>query len=218
MSKNPQLYFIAGPNGAGKSTFSGALSGPDAIIFDVDKVVARLETRTPKMSKKQIYDEATQEFFNQATGAVRLKSDFTLETNFRDEALVDIAMQFKGFGYDTNLIYLTLPNIKQSVRRVDQRVKAGGHYVDLKNITQNFELGLDHLEKFAGKFDRLEILETADENLETKTLLIVHYQTIKFINEDLPESLTETINRIADQFRPGSDLDLDLSPNRPLRR
>lgn len=43
MSNNPQFLIIAGPNGAGKSTFSNKLSEPGAVIFDVDKVIARIE-------------------------------------------------------------------------------------------------------------------------------------------------------------------------------
>lgn len=66
MSNNPLLLFVAGPNGAGKSTYSKDLSEPGAIIFDVDKVIARIEAQSPGMSKKQVYDAATQEFFEQA--------------------------------------------------------------------------------------------------------------------------------------------------------
>src|ERR1700743_2826586 len=122
MATNPQLLYVAGPNGAGKSTFSKDLSEPGAIIFDVDKVIARIEARSPDMPKKQVYDTATQEFFNQANEAVRLKQHFTLETNFRDEGLVDIADQFKQFGYTTNMIYLTLESVEESISRVKERV------------------------------------------------------------------------------------------------
>jgi predicted ABC-type ATPase len=91
MSNNPQLLYVSGPNGAGKSTFSKELSNPGAIIFDVDKVIARIEAQSPSMPKKKVYEDATQEFFNQANEAIKRKQHFTLETNFRDKELVDIA-------------------------------------------------------------------------------------------------------------------------------
>jgi predicted ABC-type ATPase len=134
MSNNPQLLFVAGPNGAGKSTYSKDLSEPGAIIFDVDKVIARTEAQSPDMPKKQVYDAATQEFFKQANEAVRHKQHFTLETNFRDKELVDIADEFKRYGYTANMVYLTLENIDQSTSRVNERVLDGGHFVDHKNI------------------------------------------------------------------------------------
>jgi predicted ABC-type ATPase len=127
MSDNPQLLFVAGPNGAGKSTFSKDLSEPDAVIFDVDKVIARIEAQSPDMPKKQVYEEATEDFFKQATAAVNDKRHFTLETNFRDDNLADIVAEFKRHGYTTNMIYLTLKNINQSIYRVNQRVENGGH-------------------------------------------------------------------------------------------
>ena len=119
MPINPQLLFVAGPNGAGKSTFSKKFSEPGAVIFDVDKVIARIEAQSPDMPKKRIYQEATNEFIKQATDAVNRKQHFTLETNFRDESLLDIVAEFKRHNYTTNLVYLTLKNIKESVSRVN---------------------------------------------------------------------------------------------------
>ena len=148
MSNNPQLLYIAGPNGAGKSTFSKDLSEPGAIIFDVDIVIARIEAQSPDMPKKQVYDTATQEFFNKANEAVRLKQHFTLETNFRDKGLMDIAAQFKQYGYTTNMVYLTLESIEESISRVNERVLDGGHFVDHKNILLNYNEGLQYLERF----------------------------------------------------------------------
>src|SRR5476651_1567041 len=149
MSNNPQLLFVAGPNGAGKSTFSKLLSEPDAIIFDVDKVIARIQAQSPELTKKQVYQASTDEFFSLAEKAAKTKHHFTLETNFRDENLLDIVSEFKRFGFNTNMIYLTLENIDYSIDRVQQRVDNGGHYVDEKNIQQNFDQGLEFLERFA---------------------------------------------------------------------
>lgn len=61
MSNNPQLLYVAGPNGAGKSTFSKDLSEPGAIIFDVDKVIARIEAQSPVMpsiARQILYDRS----------------------------------------------------------------------------------------------------------------------------------------------------------------
>jgi len=40
------------------------LSEPDAAIFDVDKVIARIEAQSPDMPKKQVYDKATEIFLS----------------------------------------------------------------------------------------------------------------------------------------------------------
>jgi predicted ABC-type ATPase len=200
MSNNPQLLYVAGPNGAGKSTFSKDLSEPGAIIFDVDKVIARIEAQSPDMPKKQVYDTATQEFFNQANEAVRLQQHFTLETNFRDKELVDIAAQFKEYGYTTNMVYLTLESIEESISRVKERVLDGGHFVDHKNILLNYHEGLQYLERFADSFDKLAIINSSKDPGKFKSLLKIENQQLVYVADDLPVGVEQTIINIADRY------------------
>lgn len=202
MSNNPQLLFVAGPNGAGKSTFSKLLSEPDAVIFDVDKVIARIEAQSPDMPKTQIYQAATDEFFNQINAAIRKRQHFTLETNFRDHQLVDIAAEFKRFGYVTNLIYLMLDSIEQSAYRVSQRVKQGGHYVDQENITKNYNQGLQYLVHFADRFDNLEIVDASGTFGQLRSLLSIQQNRLVFLTNDPPKWIKRELNKIAARFRP----------------
>lgn len=201
MSGTPQLLFVAGPNGAGKSTFSKAFSNPGAIIFDVDIVSFRIEAKSPGMPKKQVYQVATQEFFNQATDAVRRRQDFTLETSFRDEPLLDIVARFKQFGYTTNMIYLALENIEKSATRVKERVLNGGHYVDQENILLNYRDGLQHLERFADHFDNLEIYNASKNIGELESLLKVENKQLVHLNNELPIDIAQVIISIADRYR-----------------
>jgi predicted ABC-type ATPase len=204
MSNNPQLLYVAGPNGAGKSTFSKDLSKPGAIIFDVDKVIARIEAQSPGMPKKKVYDIATQEFFDQANEAIKQKQHFTLETNFRDHELVNIADQFKRYGYTTNMFYLTLESIEQSMSRVNKRVLNGGHFVDNKNIMLNYEEGLLYLERFADRFDKLEIIHGSKEPGKFRSLLNIENQQLIYLSADLPVGLQQTVINIADLYRNNS--------------
>ncbi len=201
MSDNPQLLFVAGPNGAGKSTFSKELSPLGAVIFDVNKVIARIVAQSPYMPNKEVYDIATQEFFNQANKAVRLKQHFTLETNFRDKELVDITDQFKRFGYTTNMVYLTLDSIEQSTYRVNQRVLNGGHFVDRKNILLNYHEGLQYLERFADRFDNVEIVDGSKDFGEFRSLLSIKQQELIYLSTNLPASVEQTVINIANRYR-----------------
>jgi predicted ABC-type ATPase len=218
-NENPQLLYIAGPNGAGKSTFSKDLSNPGAIIFDVDKVIARIEAQSPGMPKKKVYDTATQEFFNQANAAVKQKQHFTLETNFRDKELIDIVAQFKRRGYTTNMIYLTLDSIEQSIYRVNKRVLNGGHFVDHKNIQLNYDEGLLYLERYAASFDNLEIVDSSKDFSEFRSLLSIKQQELIFLSTNLPASVEQTIINIADRYRNNSrDKDNDEEQGWDYRR
>jgi len=219
MSNNPQLLYVAGPNGAGKSTFSKELSAPGAIIFDADKVIARIEALSPGMPKKKVYDTATMEFFNQAKEAIRLKQHFTLETNFRDAELMDIAQEFKRHGYTTNMVYLTLDSIEQSIYRVNKRVLNGGHFVDHKNIQLNYDEGLLYLERYAASFDNLEIVDSSKDFSEFRSLLSIKQQELIFLSTNLPASVEQTIINIADRYRNNSrDKDNDEEQGWDYRR
>ncbi|WP_454803743.1 zeta toxin family protein [Mucilaginibacter phyllosphaerae] len=217
MSNNPQLLFVAGPNGAGKSTFSKDLSEIGAIIFDVDKVIAHIEAQKPDIIKKHAYQEATKEFFIQAAKAIEKRQHFTLETNFRDDNLMDIVAEFKRFGYQTNMIYLTLESIRHSIDRVNERVANGGHYVDQNNIEQNFDLGLQYLQKFAEQFDNLEIIDASGTDWQLRSLLSIQNRKLTHISDNVPERLTQTVNVIVDRFTPPPPKQ-ELRPYRGPRR
>jgi len=201
MPDHPHLLFVAGPNGSGKSTFSKALSQPGAVIFDVDKIITIIEQRFPTMSKKQVYQEATQEFYDQASTAVDKRQHFTLETNFRDEPLVDIVANFKRNGYTTNMVYLTLDSIELSASRVTERVSNGGHYVDLKNIQLNYKIGLQYLEHFGDAFDNLDIVDASKDPKTLRSLLKIENQKLVYLSNSLPHNVEQTIINIADRYQ-----------------
>jgi predicted ABC-type ATPase len=217
MSNHPQLLFVAGPNGAGKSTFSKELSEPGAVVFDVDKVVARIEAQSSHKPKKEVYEDATKEFFEQAIAAITDRRHFTLETNFRDKNLLKIVAEFKRYGYTTNMIYLTLENIEQSIDRVNERVSSGGHYVDHETIKQNYDLGLQFLERYAESFDNLEIIDASGSTWQLRSLLSIQNRNLKHVSERVNERVAKTVNAIAEKFNPPPP-EQDLRPYRGPRR
>lgn len=200
MENHPQLLLVAGPNGAGKSTFSKVLSEPGAVIFDVDKVIAVIEAQDPGMPKKRVYEAATQEFFNQANAAISKRQHFTLETNFRDEHVLNVVAEFKRFGYTVNMIYLTLKSFRQSTDRVSERVLDGGHFVDAKNVQENYELGLQYLERYADRFFNLDIVDATQAGMQLRSLLRIQDGRQTYISKNIPENLKEVINSVSLKF------------------
>jgi predicted ABC-type ATPase len=175
--------------------------------------------QSPGMPKKQVYDTATQEFFNQANEAVRLKQHFTLETNFRDKELVDIAAKFKQYGYTTNMVYLTLESVEESISRVKERVLDGGHFVDHKNILLNYNEGLQYLERFAGSFDKLAIINSSKDLGKFKSLLNIENKQLVYLSDDLPAGVRPIVINIANRYNSrGLNDDENRGPTRGRRR
>jgi predicted ABC-type ATPase len=184
----PDYTLIAGPNGAGKSTYSEILSPSDTLIFDADKVKAIREKQYPDVPIESIEMMIDSAYWDAEDNAIQEKKDLTVETNLRDDFLINRAHFFKSKGYTTNLIYLLLPDIETSTDRVSLRTAQKGHFIDAESIKYNFEHGLVMLKTHFNKFDNLKILESSlNQNLSfPQTLLTLKNNNIYFINSNAP--------------------------------
>jgi len=157
----PQLYVFAGGNGAGKSTLSEAFVPPGTTVFDGDKEIALLKIQFPETDSSNIYNAVNGHIFdNLKEKAINAQSDFGFETNFRVKDVMDTVNQFKQAGYETRLIFFGLDSLQASIDRVNLRVKNGGHFVDINNITINYKNGLENLAKYYKNFDSALLLDT----------------------------------------------------------
>ena len=184
----PDYTIIAGPNGAGKSTFSNILSSEGAIIFDADKVKAIREKQYPDVPGQSIEMMIDSAYWEAEEIALDGKKDLTVETNLRNDFLVDRAAYFRDKGYTTNLIYMLLPDIETSTERVNIRVAENGHFIDAESIKYNFEQGLINLNKYFSKFSNLKIVTSSlkDNVYILKTLLTIKNNHISFIEPNAP--------------------------------
>src|ERR1700761_4440813 len=101
----PEYTVIAGPNGAGKSTLSAVLSKDNAIIFDADKVKAEKEKLYPDVPSESIAMMITSAYWDTEDTTTEKNLDLTVETNLRDDFLINRLEFFKRRGYTTTLIY-----------------------------------------------------------------------------------------------------------------
>ena len=200
-SENPQLLIVGGPNGAGKSTYSGGLSAIGAFVFDADIITARMKVRFPDVTNESIYYAVQAAFLDNVEEAIDKKQHFTIETNFRDNELMNTIALFKQKGYDTSMIFLLLNNVELSIERVKQRISTGGHFVDEGSIRYNFEEGLKNLEYFAGRFDNLDIIDSSADHGQVRLLLSLKQQQLVYLSDDLPISVQQMVTKIAGRFR-----------------
>jgi predicted ABC-type ATPase len=171
-----------------------------AFVFDADIITARVAARLPPdVPVESIYFAVQSVFLDFVEEAIKEKQHFTIETNFRDNQLMDTIARFKQNGYDTNMIYLTLNDAEQSIDRVKQRVSTGGHFVDEASIRYNFEEGLKNLEYFSDRFDNLEIIEVSKRPGQLRTLLKIKEQQLVYLSDDLPAGVEQTIINITDR-------------------
>lgn len=220
LSDYPQLLILAGPNGAGKSTFSKDLSHPGAFIFDADKEIARFEAQFPGLPFESIAYAVDQYFLDKVDEALKNRTDFTIETNFRDTGLImDTVSRFKGQGYTVGLVYIGLSSVELSMERVAARVKMGGHAVDTASILYNYEQGLKNLAYFAGRFYNVELIDASEGSYRLKSLLSVQDSRLVYLEKDRPVWAESAISAIQKHFtRQSPSRDDDNSYRRGPRR
>lgn len=183
----PDFTVIAGPNGAGKSSFSQLLSELGAFIFDADKVKAIKENQYPDVPVESIEMMITSAYWEAEDNAIKQNQSLTVESNLRNDFLINRLNRFKDKGYKVNLIFMLLPDVETSYERVDLRVYQRGHFVDIESIKYNFEYGLKMLKQHFGKFDLLQLFDSSLSEKVTlpRTLLILKNNNISFIDPTL---------------------------------
>ena len=140
----PSLYIIAGPNGAGKTTFVRDFLKLDFEVLDflnADEIARGLSPLAPERAQfdaGRIMLERVRRFIGE-------KRDFGMETTLSGRTYRNIFRQARESGYSIHLDFLVLPDIEDSIRRVADRVEAGGHNVPEPDLRRRFRLGLQNL-------------------------------------------------------------------------
>lgn len=139
-----RLYIIAGPNGAGKTTASYTIL-PE--IFDCKEFVNADEIARG-ISPFNYNDPAIQ------AGKIMLlrinelldkRKTFAFETTLSTKSYINFIRKAKKSGYEVILIFLWLNSHDLAIKRVETRVKEGGHDIPLNIIVRRYDSGLKNL-------------------------------------------------------------------------
>ena len=143
---------VAGVNGVGKSTYIARLSeNPNTLgyIIDPDQLAVKYGNIIAGGRK------ALQEI----DSCIRDGISFTEETTLSGKHIADTILKAKSSGYAVNMIYIALNSAEESISRVAERVRKGGHYIPDDIIRRRFNTRFDALQRvlhscdYAGFYD-----------------------------------------------------------------
>lgn len=123
---------IGGVNGVGKSSFTGVLKSTSTelgIIVDVDLLTAQLGG-DPLAGGK----EAIRRIEECLKKGVSLTQETTL-SGFRTERT---ARKARELGYTVRLYYIGLDTAQESLERIANRVRRGGHDIPAEDVVRRF--------------------------------------------------------------------------------
>jgi predicted ABC-type ATPase len=124
----PRVVVIAGPNGAGKSTTAPPIVrkafGIEEFV-NADLIAQGLSVLAPETAAFR----AGRVMLTRILELSGARRDFAFETTLASRTFAPLLRKLQADGYQFHLIYLWLPSASAAVRRVRERVRAGGHGV-----------------------------------------------------------------------------------------
>ena len=123
---------IGGVNGVGKSSFTGVLkerSTDLGVIVDVDRITAELGGNAPAGGKAAL---------RKISECIDKGISFTQETTLSGRKTEATAKQVSDLGYHVRLFYIGLDSAEESLSRIANRVKRGGHDIPYDDVVRRF--------------------------------------------------------------------------------
>lgn len=159
MAGKPLLIVFAGPNGSGKSTLAEEMRARDpgfpSLYINADDI-AREKTIGPR--------EAAVEAARQRAEAVARRESFASETVMSTVENIDFLKDAKGAGYEIALVYITTQSRNINLRRIETRVKTGGHDVPPEKTASRYDKSMAFLADALGIADTATIYNNSFEN------------------------------------------------------
>ncbi len=144
---------IGGVNGVGKSSFTGVLkerSTDFGTIIDVDKLTAELGGSALSGGKAAL---------QKINDCVCRGVSFTQETTLSGYKTEATAKQVKQLGYRVRLFYVALDTVAESLQRIENRVRRGGHDIPSEDVLRRFDGRWDAVAKVLPYCDEAEFYD-----------------------------------------------------------
>lgn len=167
--RSKRLYIIAGCNGAGKTTASFNIL-PDLLdcreYVNADEIARGISPFQPE----KVAIESGRIMLNRINELMHDGVDFAFETTLATKSFINTIAEAKEQGYFITLIFFWLKSQELAMKRVQNRVKEGGHNIPETVIKRRFSAGLKNL--FDRYFDAVDLLLIYDNSAETPKLIL----------------------------------------------
>ena len=177
-SRQPNLYVVAGANGAGKSTFA-RLFLPDYAdcreFVNADLIAAGLSPFNPE----GLAIQAGKLMLERIEALAATRTDFGFETTLAGKSWVPLLEKLRGMGYRLHIFFLWIPGPELALKRIEERVLAGGHSIPEEVVRRRFRRGLRNFFKlYAPMVDAWMIF---DSSRDTPELIVFSVADLKIV-------------------------------------
>lgn len=139
-----KMYIIAGCNGSGKTTASYSIL-PEILnckeFINADEIARGLSP----FQVETVAIEASRIMIHRIDEMMKSNKDFAVETTLASRTYKNKIINAQKNGFDVILIFYFLNSIELAYKRVENRVKEGGHNIEKDVIKRRFISGIKNL-------------------------------------------------------------------------
>jgi predicted ABC-type ATPase len=170
----PSLWLIAGPNGSGKSSLYGsdqnAIYGDTNIadaahsfwIINPDLLTLRIRS-VERRSTEEANLEAVRRIEAWLRASIDAHQSVGVETVLSTGKYRSLVLAAKEKGFEIRLVYVILRSPDLNIKRVQMRVKKGGHDVPVDKIRERWKRSLEQLPWFLDHADWALLFDNSEE-------------------------------------------------------
>lgn len=134
-----RLVIVGGPNGAGKTTLARAYAEEHALRYlGADDIAAQLNPTAPAAVRVA----AARAFSREMRAALVAEESLVVESTLSGGSLGEHLNRARQAGYALTVVMVFLDSEELCLRRVAQRVSAGGHDVPEVDVRRRFRRSL----------------------------------------------------------------------------
>jgi len=159
---NRKLYIIAGCNGAGITTASFTIL-PEILdckeFINADEIARGLSPFQPE----KVAVEAGRIMLNRINELIDENENFAFETTLATRSYKSKILEAREKDYTVILLFFWLNSMDLAIKRVNNRVKEGGHFIAPEVIKRRYKRGISNLKDlYLPVVDRAYILDNTD--------------------------------------------------------
>ena len=130
-----EALIVGGPNGAGKSPFAEAyVAERDLPFLSADAIARRLNLERPAQAKIG----AARRFLRELDAHIGRGDDLVVESTLSGRGPRRWLRQMREASYAVSIVFLFVDTPETSIRRVEERVRKGGHHVPNEAVRRRY--------------------------------------------------------------------------------
>ncbi len=178
---------IGGVNGCGKSSLTGSLKAERTdlgTIVDPDKLTAEMGGDEYEGGKLAV---------DRLESALADGISFTQETTLSGGYTRKLARRAKDAGYYIRLYYIGLDTVQESLQRIENRVRKGGHDIPRRDVETRFKRRFDDVAKILPYCDEARFFDN-----DNGFVLVAEYRNGELlpVGERRPAWLVELLDKL----------------------